>query len=284
MGWKKTTLYAVVGIIILLTVIAVLRPPGITQAIAPPAGEDKPAGADKPVGGEDEPGGEEPAGEEERETPAKPGDGNGGTTRPDGDGRQVVTNPDSILVLVNKERNLPADYVPADLTVPAVPFPFDGDNPKKQLRREAAAALEELFAASREAGLELYALSGYRSYATQKAIFENKAKLRGEAEANKTSARPGQSEHQTGLAMDVTCRQVNFALEEEFGATPEGKWLAANAHKFGFIIRYRQGTEEITGYVYEPWHLRYLGKETAADVYAQGVTLEEYFGGEDEIK
>jgi len=275
MNRKKTALSAIAILVVVLVVVAVIRPLGIIQAVAPPA-DDPPVGADKP--GNEPPTGDEPS------VPDEPAGGEDlnpdGTTRPDDAGRQIVTNPDSLLVLVNKERNLPADYVPDDLTVPAVPFSFSGDNPKKYMRQAAATALEELFAASEEAGLELYAVSGYRSYATQKAIFENKAASRGEAEANRTSARPGQSEHQTGLAMDVTCRQVNFGLETEFGTTPEGEWLAENAYKYGFIIRYEQGKEDITGYSYEPWHLRYLGKPTAADVFARGVTLEEYFAEE----
>lgn len=279
MDWKKTTLYAVVAAIAVLAAVAAIRPPGIIQAIAPPVDADKPAAVGEPADGEEPAGGEEPGNLDKPGKDNAPGSGE--TDRPDEAGRRYVTNPGSILVLVNKERNLPADYVPGDLSVPSVPFPFSGDNPKKYLRQAAAAALEELFAASEESGLELYALSGYRSYATQKAIFENKAEVRGEEEANKTSARPGQSEHQTGLAMDVTCKQVNYALETEFGGTPEGKWLAANAHKYGFIVRYQLGEEKITGYSYEPWHLRYVGIETAADVYTQGITLEEYLGEEE---
>ena len=180
------------------------------------------------------------------------------------------------IVFVNKQNPLDASYKPDDLVVPDVKFSFDGDNPKKQMQREAAEALEKLFAKAEEDGIELRAVSGYRSYATQKAIFERNAELKGEEEANRTSAYPGQSEHQTGLAMDVSAASVNYALEEVFGETAEGIWLAENAASFGFIIRYPQDKEDITGYKYEPWHLRYLGVDIAEFVTEQGLTLEEF--------
>ncbi|ATW26597.1 M15 family metallopeptidase [Candidatus Formimonas warabiya] len=199
------------------------------------------------------------------------------TTKIDQNGREIVTNVNSLLVLVNKKRNLPADFAPKNLVIPDVPFPFEGDSPKKYLRQDAAQALEELFQTARKENLDLLAASGYRSYETQKNIFENKARAIGEEAANRTSAYPGQSEHQTGLAMDLTSSQVQFQLVEEFGDLKEGKWLKENAHKFGFIIRYPKGKEDITGYQYEPWHLRYVGKEAAEYIYTKGITLEEYF-------
>ncbi|TJY42475.1 D-alanyl-D-alanine carboxypeptidase family protein [Cohnella pontilimi] len=192
-------------------------------------------------------------------------------------GTAVITNPSSLYVLVNKERNLPSSYVPKDLTIPDVPFSFSGDSPKKQMRKEAAAALEKLFDGAWKAGIELKAVSGYRSYATQKAIFDRNAKAKGAEEANRTSAHPGQSEHQTGLAMDVSSASVGYALEESFGGTKEGRWLAKHAADYGFIIRYPQGEERITGYTYEPWHVRYIGKEAAAEVARSKLTLEAFF-------
>ncbi|KZE65974.1 hypothetical protein AWM68_06230 [Fictibacillus phosphorivorans] len=193
-----------------------------------------------------------------------------------GDGQAVVQNLDDLLIVANKERNLPKDYEPKDLVKPNVPFPFKEDLPKKKLRKEAASSLEVLFKAAEENGLELLAQSGYRSYDTQVSIFAYNAEQRGEEVANKTSSKPGQSEHQTGLSMDVTSPEVNYELVEEFGETKEGKWLAENAHKYGFIIRYLKGKEEITGYQYEPWHLRYVGVDHAKKIHAQGITLEEY--------
>ena len=192
------------------------------------------------------------------------------------DGRVMVADTDSILVLVNKNRNLPADFVPKDLVRVNALFPFDGDQPRMYLRREAARALEELIAAARTRGLELYAISGYRSYETQAAIFAANADKVGEETANMTSARAGQSEHQTGLAMDLTSPLVRFKLVESFGATAEGVWLAENAHHFGFIVRYPKGKEHITGYSYEPWHVRYIGSEAANLIFSRGLTLEEH--------
>ncbi|MDD4752588.1 MAG: M15 family metallopeptidase [Desulfitobacteriaceae bacterium] len=192
-------------------------------------------------------------------------------------GKQIITNTDSLLVLVNKKRNLPADYVPGKLVIPNVSFSFPGEHQKKYLRSEAAQALEELFQAAKKEKLDLLATSGYRSYQRQKAIFDAKAKAIGVEGANRTSAYPGQSEHQTGLAMDLTSTKVSGQLVEKFGELKEGKWLKENAHKFGFIIRYPKGKETVTGYNYEPWHLRFVGKETAEYIFTKGITLEEYF-------
>lgn len=186
------------------------------------------------------------------------------------------TDPNSILVLVNKERPLPAGYEPTDLVEPDVPFSFAEKHEKRLMRREAARALEELFAASQKEGLSLYAVSGYRSYERQKAIFAYNASRYGEEQANQFSARPGESEHQTGLAMDVSSPAVQFDLVEEFGQTPEGRWLAEHAAQFGFIIRYPEDKTHITRYQYEPWHLRYVGKEAAQEMAARNLTLEEY--------
>ncbi|OOC62570.1 M15 family metallopeptidase [Paenibacillus ihbetae] len=191
-------------------------------------------------------------------------------------GIQTVTNLSSTVVLVNKQRNLPSTYAPKDLVVPNVPFSFSGPSPKKQLRKIAANALEDLFAAAKKDGIELKAVSGYRSYATQKSIFERNASIKGEAVANRTSARPGQSEHQTGLSMDISSASVGYALEQSFGSTKEGKWLKANAHKYGFIIRYGKGKEKLTGYSYEPWHVRYVGVYIAGEITRQNLTLEQY--------
>ncbi|MGV2685696.1 D-alanyl-D-alanine carboxypeptidase family protein, partial [Clostridium perfringens] len=114
------------------------------------------------------------------------------------------------------------------------------------------------------------------SYARQKSIYENNVRTKGEVEANRVSAVPGTSEHQTGLTIDVSSPSAGNALEETFGHTAEGQWLAQHASEFGFIIRYPEGAENITGYVYEPWHIRYVGKDLAPDIADSGMTLEEY--------
>jgi D-alanyl-D-alanine carboxypeptidase len=192
-------------------------------------------------------------------------------------GIPVVTNPDHIAVLVNKERSLPDGFVPNNLVVPDVPFSFAGEHEKKQLQEPAARALEELFAAAAADGIELNAVSGYRSFATQTAIFNWNLKNQGEEHTLRYSARPGTSEHQTGLAMDVSSPSVGNVLEDVFGESREGKWLAEHCAEFGFIIRYPQGKEDITGYAYEPWHLRYVGKTLAKVIMDNGLTMEEYF-------
>lgn len=189
---------------------------------------------------------------------------------------KVVSNPDDILVLVNKQNALPEDYEPSDLVAPDIPFSFEEDIPKRYVRKVAAEALEELFTAAKEEQLELLGASGYRSYQRQNAIFTSNVAKKGEEEARKVSAVPGQSEHQTGLTMDVTSRFVGYDVIEEFAETKEGIWLKDNAHKYGFIIRYPKGKEDITGYSYEPWHIRYVGKEAATVIYENGYTFEEY--------
>lgn len=198
------------------------------------------------------------------------------TIKTAGNGKATVTNLTSTVVLVNKKRNLPASYEPKDLVVPNIPFSFSGSSPKKQMRKAAATALEKLFAAAKKDGIDIKAVSGYRSYATQKSIFERNASIKGEAVANKTSARPGQSEHQTGLAMDISSASAGYDLQQSFGSTKEGKWLKANAPKFGFIIRYGKDQEKLTGYSYEPWHVRYVGVYIAGEITKQNLTLEQY--------
>nr|WP_238162549.1 M15 family metallopeptidase [Cohnella sp. AR92] len=205
------------------------------------------------------------------------------TVKKNSDGLAVITNSDSLLVLVNKKRNLSSSYIPEDLVVPDVEFSFSGDSPKKKLRKAAADALEELFNAAKDDGVTLKAVSGYRSYATQKSIFDRNAELKGAEVANRTSAHPGQSEHQTGLAMDVSSASANFELETTFGDTKEGKWLAKHAYEYGFIIRYPKDMQDITGYTYEPWHVRYVGKDVAKAVLDSGSkTLEEFMESYDQ--
>ncbi|MEI3613066.1 D-alanyl-D-alanine carboxypeptidase family protein [Pseudogracilibacillus sp. SO30301A] len=193
---------------------------------------------------------------------------------------EIVENPYEILVLVNKNYALPNGFDPEDLVVPDVRFPFSEDDPKKQLRKEAANALEEMFRAADDEGVTLFAQSGYRSYERQEAIFASNVERHGEDHANTYSARAGESEHQTGLVMDVTSESVGFDLNTDFGDTEEGKWVREHAHEYGFIIRYPEGKEHITEYQYEPWHLRYVGKKAAQEIAEKDLTLEEYLGAE----
>lgn len=189
---------------------------------------------------------------------------------------QVVANPADIAVLVNKTNKLPDSYKPQDLVDPNVPFTFKEKLEKRKMRKEAAAALEKLFEGAKKDNLPLAGVSAYRSHETQKTVYNRYVQKDGEAAANKYSAKPGHSEHETGLAIDVAGSSGKCAAEDCFGATKEAKWLAEHAADYGFIIRYPEGKESITGYQYEPWHLRYVGVDTAKAIVKQGVTLEEY--------
>jgi D-alanyl-D-alanine carboxypeptidase len=201
----------------------------------------------------------------------------GGTA---GDGPAVTTaaKPADIAVLVNKRIMLPADYRPSDLVEPNVPFIFKEKDEKRLMRQEAARALERMFEAAKHDGIYLAGVSGYRSYETQASLFNYYVKTQGAEVARKYSAEPGHSEHQTGLAMDVSGSTGKCAAEDCFADTPEAKWLEQHAPAFGFIIRYPKGKEQITGYNYEPWHLRYVGTAIATAMAAKGITLEEYYG------
>jgi len=188
------------------------------------------------------------------------------------------TEPDSISVFVNKEYTLPESYVPENLVTPDVNFFGTNTGGKNMLREEAATALEKMFDDASDEGISLYGVSGYRSYARQKEIYEKNVRLRGSKSTNKVSASPGHSEHQTGLAIDISSKSLGENLADEFADTPEGKWIAKNCYRYGFIVRYPKGAEKITGYSYEPWHIRYVGTELSEYIYNEDITLEEYFG------
>lgn len=184
-------------------------------------------------------------------------------------------NPADTLILVNKQNKAPS--VPITLVKPDVTPTKPSVAENIYMRPEAAWALEALFAGAAEEGITLYATSGFRSYSTQKAIFDRRAEERGEKAANRSVAKPGYSEHQTGLAMDVEGQTtLGTGLTEAFGESPEGIWLARHCHEYGFIIRYPKDKTDITGYIYEPWHIRYVGDEAAREIAGLGVTLEEY--------
>ncbi|KAB7673037.1 D-alanyl-D-alanine carboxypeptidase family protein [Bacillus sp. B1-b2] len=194
------------------------------------------------------------------------------------DGRNIIQNPTNTVSLVNKDFGLPDTYAPSDLVRPNVSFSFgDQDIEKSYMREEAARALEKMFTVAQNEGIHLFAVSGYRSFTRQKEVFDAEVSQVGEEKAVEAVAYPGNSEHQTGLAMDISSQSVNFLLTEDYGVTVEGQWLANNAHLFGFILRYPQGKEDITKYKYEPWHFRYVGEKSAKDIYENDWTLEEYF-------
>ncbi|MBZ9609638.1 M15 family metallopeptidase [Clostridium estertheticum] len=179
---------------------------------------------------------------------------------------------DGDLMLVNRGNTLDKDYVPHNLKVVNVKIYPNVSNEEMLMKGNAGDALKRLFRKGEEEGIILYALSGYRSYATQKELYENSIKIRGKGYTYKYVATAGKSEHQLGLAMDITNAEKSTGFEN----TKEGKWLQENAYKFGFIIRYGKGKEDITGYNYEPWHVRYVGVENSEKIYSKDITLEEF--------
>lgn len=187
----------------------------------------------------------------------------------------TISDANSLLVLVNKDRKFPDGFKPKQLIEPEVRFSFDSTDEKRKLRAVAALALEDLFESAEKKGHILYAVSGYRSYERQVSVHNTHIASLGKEKALEVSAFPGSSEHQSGLAMDISSQSVNYDLTTEFGNTPEGLWVKENAHKHGFIIRYPEDKTTVTGYSYEPWHLRYVGVEYASFLYENHLTLEE---------
>lgn len=176
---------------------------------------------------------------------------------------------DSLWRVCNKAIALPSSYVPSGLTA----------STGHLMRAETASAYEAMADAARSAGITLGITSGYRSYADQASTFSSWSQTLGQQDAEHESAMAGHSEHQLGLAIDVQQASGVCTLNTCFGSTTAGEWVAANAHRFGFIVRYQPGRQNITGYDYEPWHVRYLGTELAADYQARGFhCLETYFG------
>ena len=178
---------------------------------------------------------------------------------------------DGTLFLINRQWRVSQNFVPE-----VVLAQVQGN--VRQMRPDAAAALEEMFAACREeTGLNMVTISGYRSYKTQNNIYDRKLRNVGSvANADEYVARPGASEHQLGLAMDVNQRARESGLTSSFGNTVTGKWLRDNCWRFGFILRYQEGWETVTGYNFEPWHVRYVGKEYAKAIYEMDVPLETF--------
>ncbi len=188
-----------------------------------------------------------------------------------------LTELGSLWIIVNKTRPIPLDYAPSNLATPKVTL-----NPRKtadenQLEQGAAKALEELFASAETAGHKLMLASGYRSAKLQATYYNSYVSRDGQAAADRYSAKPGTSEHQTGLSLDISRIDRSCYLEVCFDETAEGKWLADNVHKHGFILRYPEGKESVTGYQYEPWHFRFVGKELAQELFTTNKTVEEFF-------
>ena len=191
-----------------------------------------------------------------------------------------LSDPTSISVVVNKLRPLvPNTYEPNDLVVPSFPHRANITDTESHVSQKIVSDLEAMVAAASAAGKQLNLQSGYRSYNFQISLYNGYVESQGQSVADSQSARPGYSEHQTGLAADLgSVSSPECNVMQCFADTPEGKWLAVNAYKYGFIIRYPAGKQSVTGYEYEPWHIRYVGKQIALNMHNRNTeTLEEYY-------
>ncbi len=185
------------------------------------------------------------------------------------------TKPDSIWTIVSKTHPISTNYIPSDLRIPDVATRTDKSNDEQSVRAIINTPLKAMFDDAAKAGHSLMIGSGYRSAALQKIYFDNLAGSIGEDEANQAIAKPGQSEHQTGLSIDISTLNRSCYLDQCFANTADGLWLAKNSYKYGFILRFPIGSETITGYQYEPWHFRYIGVDLATALYESNITLDE---------
>lgn len=178
------------------------------------------------------------------------------------------------FILINKDNKLSEDYVPKNLKKSEARFlDYVQDN---NLENATADATKEMFEAAKQEGILLIGISGYRSYSVQKGLYDTRVQKNGEQKTRTYTAEPGASEHQSGLAIDILCDKYQ-TLDEGFENTDAFRWLMENCYKYGFILRYLRGKEDITGYSYEPWHFRYIGnKEVAKDIMNRGLAFEEY--------
>lgn len=178
------------------------------------------------------------------------------------------------LMLINKVSGINQNYIPPDLVIPNVKFRV-ADDMCREMRVDAAKALENMFNDAMKEGINLIAISGYRSYEYQQEVYDRSVAIEGQEYTNNYVAVPGTSEHQTGLVMDLLSDEY-LSLDEGFENTRAFQWLKENMSNYGFILRYPKGKEDITGYDYEPWHLRYVGVDVAEEIMSKGITLEEY--------
>lgn len=180
--------------------------------------------------------------------------------------------------VVNKSRRLGRDDRPEDLVEADISFAPGTEGEKRLLRKDAAWQLEKMFQCAEEQGIILAGVSGFRSYDRQEVIYKKSLNERGKEHTEKYIAPPGASEHQLGLALDLSCEEINYELEQMFEQTRAGIWIRQNASLFGYVLRYPKGKEAITGYSYEPWHVRYVTKPLAYYLDRTGLVLEEYAG------
>ena len=182
---------------------------------------------------------------------------------------KLIKEPNEDNVLVNKFNRLSEVYIPNDLEKLDIRYANDF----KYMRHNAKVAFEKMSEDAKKLGYSVVAVSAFRSYKYQEKLYHHYVEKKGVLYADRASARPGHSEHQTGLAVDIMGSNGDYNL---FLESPEFGWVSKNAHKYGFVLRYPKGKEYITGFKYEPWHYRYVGKEAAKYIYENQITLEEY--------
>ncbi|MGL4589639.1 MAG: M15 family metallopeptidase [Mycoplasmatales bacterium] len=187
------------------------------------------------------------------------------------------TCPSSTSVLVNKQYSLPSNYRPASIVYPDLPVSSFSSNSVHTVSEVIVPALTELFAGAEQAGYPLVVYSGFRPYEMQTSLYNSYVASEGQVNADRFSARPGFSEHQTGITLDVMTKELDSVELEDMTGTPAAKWLEDNSYKFGFIIRYASDKEDVTLYKHEAWHLRYVGVEQATQMYNEHLSLEEYY-------
>ncbi len=183
----------------------------------------------------------------------------------------IVENPDDVTVLVNKLHEIPKGWKPDDLE--------DVIDCHQQLRHEANEAYTKFYQAARAKGIAIYTISGYREPETQQLYWDNSVKVFGEEHAIQYNAYPRRSEHELGLCVDISYTTEGDRLSEKVADSALGKFIESDAYKYGFILRYPQDKVRITGYSYEPWHIRYVGVDLATKLHNENITLEEYYEG-----
>lgn len=181
---------------------------------------------------------------------------------------------DELFILVNENNKLEDDYVPSTLVESDIAF--EEYIECKQLDERTSNAAKEMFNAALNDNVNLIAISGYRGYSVQENLYNSRVEVKGVEKTRQYTAEAGASEHQTGLAIDIVCNDYPY-LDEGFENTDAFKWLYNNCYKYGFILRYQKGKEDITGYNYEPWHFRYIeNANIAKDIMDRGICFEEF--------
>lgn len=187
---------------------------------------------------------------------------------------------DSLMILVNRNNTLSSDYVPEELVLSEIDFINYIET--RYLAKSTAESAKAMFEDAKKDGIRLLGASGYRSYEVQENLYNSRVVNEGQEEADRYTAKPGQSEHQTGLALDILSEDYQ-EMDDNFDSTEAYAWLKKNCYKYGFILRYPQGKEDITGFLYEPWHYRYIGNsEVAKDIMDRNLTFEQYIEELDE--